>query len=510
MTSGRTTEDDPLKTGPVGGARSFVGTRRLVLGYGLSVFNLALAVVVTRTLALHFHASAVSVLICAVMFTAWFGGFGPGLFTAALSVLVFRYYFVPPIGSFAMELTELPRVMLFTVAAFLVGTLSARQRSATEALRRSEQRFRDYTESASDWSWETGPDHRFTWVSENLSQLGIVPASRIGLTRWECASDIEQDPEKWRAHREALDAHQSFRQFTYTTEAADGSVRHVSASGKPIVDAAGRFAGYRGVASDVTAAARAEQFERALHEARAELVRVTRVTTLGEVAASVAHEVNQPLGAIVNNANACLELLPAGRGEVEEVREALLDIVADGERAGAVIQRIRALASRSSSERVPLHLDELVADVVALSGAESRGRRVTIRTEMPPGLPVVRGDRVELQQVVLNLLVNGMEAMAAVDEGRRVLVIRGSSAMQNGIPAAMIRVEDHGTGLDAAQTDRLFEAFYTTKPHGMGMGLAISRSIIEAHGGRIWAEPNNGPGAAFCFTLPVSPRVDAP
>ncbi len=173
----------------------------------------------------------------------------------------------------------------------------------------------------------------------------------------------------------------------------------------------------------------------------------------------------------------------------------------DAERASAIIERVRGLAKRSSPEQVPLRLVDVV---VALAAAESAARRVAIRTDVAADLPLVLGDRVQLLQVLLNLVVNGMDAMSTVDEPERKLEIRGRLDTQDGRPAARISVQDRGIGLHAGQADRLFEAFYTTKPHGMGMGLAISRSIIEAHGGRLWAESNRGPGATFSFRLPAA------
>src|SRR2546422_4072553 len=241
-----------------------------------------------------------------------------------------------------------------------------------------------------------------------------------------------------------------------------------------------------------------------LREAQASLAHVTRVTTLGEVTASFAHELNQPLAAIVNNANACLGLLPRGRHDLDEVREALGDIVGDAERASAIIERVRGLAKRSPLERVPLRLVDVVDDVVALAAAESAARRVAIRTDVAGDLPLVLGDRVQLQQVLLNLVVNGMDAMSKAEEADRRLEIRGRSETHDGTQAITISVQDRGIGLQAGHTERIFEAFYTTKPHGMGMGLAISRSIIEAHGGRLWAESNRGPGATFSFRLPAA------
>src|SRR5207249_6448233 len=242
----------------------------------------------------------------------------------------------------------------------------------------------------------------------------------------------------------------------------------------------------------------------ALREAQAALTHVTRMTRLGEGTASFAHELNQPLAAIVNNANACLGLLSSGRHDLEAVREALADIVNDADRASAIIERVRGLAKRTPPQKVPLRLGDVVDDVVALAAAESEARRVAIRTDVAADVPVVLGDRVQLLQVLLNLVVNGMDAMSSVDEPERRLDILGRPDTRDGGPAARISVQDRGVGLDAGRMDRLFEAFYTTKPHGMGMGLAICRSIIEAHGGRLWAESNQGPGPTCSFRLPAA------
>jgi C4-dicarboxylate-specific signal transduction histidine kinase len=245
-----------------------------------------------------------------------------------------------------------------------------------------------------------------------------------------------------------------------------------------------------------------EQAEEALRQAQANLAHVSRLTTMGELTASIAHEVNQPLTAVVNNANACLDLLPKAAPNVQEVREALAEIIDDTDRASAVIGRIRQLAKKAPFERTLLNVSEVITDVLELARYESASRRVTIRTELAEELPRVSGDRVQLQQVLLNLVVNGMDAMNTVEESKRVLIICARRETRDGMPGALLSVQDSGTGLKPEEMDRLFEAFYSTKPQGMGIGLAISRSIIEAHGGRLWAEPNQGPGATFLFSLP--------
>src|SRR3989454_11917457 len=308
----------------------------------------------------------------------------------------------------------------------LKGEIAERTR-AEEALRQSEQRFRDYAETASDWLWETGPDHSFPWVSEELTTLGIDPASRIGTTRWDFATDVEEEPEKWRQHAATLEAHQPFRGFVYRTADADGSVVYVATSGKPVFEADGRFLGYRGVSSDVTAAVRAGQGQKALHQAHAEAARVTRVTTLGELAASIAHEINQPLAAIGADANACLHWLAADRPDLDSVREALIAIVKDGLRAGEVITRIRTLLSRSSVALGPCDLTGVIGDVLPLVGPEIGRHGILLQTSLAPHLPQVMGDRIQLQQVLLNLLMNAAEAIRGVSPERRRMIVRATA-----------------------------------------------------------------------------------
>jgi len=244
--------------------------------------------------------------------------------------------------------------------------------------------------------------------------------------------------------------------------------------------------------------------EEALQKAQAELAHVTRVTTLGELAASIAHEVIQPLTAIINNADACLGLLPKDTNELDEVREALSEIVNDADRASAVLARIRALVKKSPLEKARLHLRDVVSAVLLLARPEAATRRVTMQAQIPEDLPLAFGDRVQLQQVLLNLVMNGMDAMNSVEKANRLLQISGRHDTYDGWPSATISVQDFGIGLKPEEMERLFLPFYTTKPQGIGMGLAISRSIIEEHGGRLWVEPNQGRGATFLFSLPAA------
>jgi len=380
-------------------------------------------------------------------------------------------------------------------------------KEANQALQESEQRFRDYGETASDWYWETDPDHRFTRLTdhERLRELGRLPlTSRIGLTRWDYAKDVESQPEKWELHRSTLEARQPFRDFVYPALRFDGSLMYVKASGKPVYDAKGNFLGYRGTGNDVTAVVRADQAEAALRQMQAELVHISRVTTVGELAASIAHEVNQPITAAVTNANTALRWLDARRPNLEEARRALGRIVENGNRAGAVVGRIRNLIKKAPSREDRVDTNAAIREVIELTRSEATKNGVLVRTELAEGLPLVRGDRVELQQVILNLVLNAVEAMSALTDGPRELQITTS---RSGSDHALIAVRDTGPGLAPVVEENLFKAFHTTKPNGLGLGLSICRSIVESRGGRMWASANAPRGAVFQFTLPIHPEI---
>ena len=246
---------------------------------------------------------------------------------------------------------------------------------------------------------------------------------------------------------------------------------------------------------DITEQKRTEE---ALRQAQADLAHVSRVTTLGEMAASIAHEVDQPLSGVVINANACLRFLTGPAPNLDEVRDGLQAIARDGRRAGDVTTRIRAFARRTGTEKEPLDINEVIREVVALAEGETRRAHACLRTELAGNLPRVRGDRIQLQQVVLNLLLNGLEAMHTVVGHSRELVI---TTQREETDRVHVAVRDSGSGIDPQLATRVFEAFFTTKRSGMGMGLSISRSIVEQHSGRLWAVANAGPGTTFHFTV---------
>jgi signal transduction histidine kinase len=261
--------------------------------------------------------------------------------------------------------------------------------------------------------------------------------------------------------------------------------------------------------------------EEALQKAQSDLAHVTRVAALGELTASIAHEINQPLAAVVNNANASLRWLSRDSPNLAEACDAIRRIIRDGNRAGDVISRMRALFKKVNTTKERLDINEAIEEVVILTQSEVQRNRVSLQAQLASDLPLISGDRIQLQQVLLNLLMNAIEAMSGVEEGPRELWV--SSEKVSGISGesekskledkalaaaewTLISVRDSGPGLDAKSLDRLFDAFYTTKPHGLGMGLAISRSIIEAHGGELWATASGSRGAVLQFTLPIGLR----
>jgi PAS domain S-box-containing protein len=368
---------------------------------------------------------------------------------------------------------------------------------AEKALRESEAKFHDYAETASDWLWEIGPDYKFTLLTENA--FGSDPAGRIGATCWHFALDLETEPEKWRRVWAALESREPFRDFVYCTMSGSGSPMYVKASGKPVFDSNGEFRGYRGTGTDVTAIMRAQRAETSLRTVQAELAHVSRVTTLGQLTASIAHEITQPIATARNNARAALNFLDKRPPDLGEVREALDCVVDDADRAKDIIDRIRDHITKAPPRKDRFDLNKAINDVIALARSAIIENAVMVHIRLAEGVASVRGDRVQVQQVVLNLILNAVEAMSSVEAGARELLISTEQIQPNGV---VVAVRDSGPGIDQEHLDRVFEAFYTTRSGGLGMGLSICRSIVDAHGGRLWAEANEPRGAIFQFTLP--------
>jgi PAS domain S-box-containing protein len=287
--------------------------------------------------------------------------------------------------------------------------------------------------------------------------------------------------------------------FSFRIVTARGAVKHVRGVAHVIEQIEGRPM-FVGALQDVTEGMVAEE---ALSRARSELAHVARVTTLSTLTASIAHEVNQPLSGIITNAGTCLRMLDANPPNVEGARETARRTIRDGNRAADVISRLRALFGKRESSLESLDLNEATREVIALSLSELQRNRIVLQSELADGLPNVTGDRIQLQQVILNLLRNASDAMVDVHARPRQLLIRTE---QEAGDRVRVSVRDAGVGVDAQSMNKLFDAFYTTKSEGMGIGLSVSRSIIDRHHGRLWAEPNDGPGATFAFSIPRNPE----
>ncbi len=341
------------------------------------------------------------------------------------------------------------------------------------------------------WRVATG---EIIWSDETFRIFGHAKAPSVSLD-----SVFQRiHPEDRARVRQTLDrASSDGRDFDhgYRLRMPDGSIKHVHATAHAVTDASGGIE-FVGAVTDITARKQAEE---KLHEAQAELAHVARVTALGELAASIAHEVNQPLAAVVAHAAACGRWLDRNPPNLEEARSTVQSIIKDGNRAGEVIQHVRALVNKTVDQKAPIDINEVVNEVITLLHYELASHRISLRTELAPGLGPVLGDRIQLQQVILNLVINGIEAMQPVMDRRRELVIR---THQDEAGQILVEIRDCGIGLAAGNASRLFEAFFTTKSDGMGMGLSICRSIVESHGGRLSASSHDGPGATFQFVLP--------
>jgi PAS domain S-box-containing protein len=369
------------------------------------------------------------------------------------------------------------------------------RKRAEQALRHSEARFRDFAETASDWLWEIGPDYKFTLLTENA--FGSGPADRIGTTCWDHALDLETEPEKWRLVWATLNARKPFRDFVYCSVGRNGSPIHVKASGKPVFDVDGEFRGYRGTGTDVTAIVRGQRAENELRAAQAHLTRASQAATVAELSASLAHEINQPLAGIVASAETCRTWLSGDNPNLPRARAAIERIVRDGNAAADIIRRIRSLFRQTPPAKAWLQINEVVDEVRRLAQEDVNRRGASIEMDLTQASPAVLADRIQIQQVLMNLIRNGAEAMEAANIHAKRLIVRTQCTDR----CIIVEVCDHGPGL--TQPEKVFEPFYSTKPNGLGVGLAISRSIVQAHGGTLRVRDNQPQGTVFSLSLPL-------
>ena len=382
-------------------------------------------------------------------------------------------------------------LLVRSVPLYLFATSVEQRRNVEESLRESEQRFRAMADSAPVMLWICGTDKSCTFVNQGWlaftgrsleQELGYGWADRIH------ANDFEHSLE---VYRSAFDARKPF-QVEYRARRYDGEYRWILDCGAPRTGAGGEFIGYIGSALDITDRKTAEESNRTL-------AHVQRLAIIGELTAAVAHELRQPSAAILSNAEAALALLDTGDPPAKEMREIVTDIKHANLRANEVLGHIQNFLRKRETGKLPLDVNTVVSDVLLLIAGDSQKRRIRIHTELGEGLPAVEGNRTYLQQVLLNLVVNALDAMSNTPPEKRELVIR--TFKPSGDAHVEVAVSDSGSGIPPTNLPRVFESFFTTRDEGMGLGLSVARSIVEAHGGHIWADNNPGGGATFHFTV---------
>jgi PAS domain S-box-containing protein len=377
------------------------------------------------------------------------------------------------------------------------------RKRAEERLRESEARFQGMADTAPVLIWMTGTDGLCNYFNKPwLEFTGRTMEQEVG-TGW--LEGVHPDDVQG-CFDGFLPAYHARKPFSmeYRLKRADGEYRWVIESGIPRYTGGGQFAGYIGSNIDITELKRAEVQRQRLHQLEADLARINRVSMMGELAASLAHEIKQPIAAALTDAKSCLRWLRRDTPDVAEGCEAALRMITDATRATEVIDRVRSLYRRDTSDRELLDVNEIIREMIILLHDKADPNSISIRTELGPGLPPVKADRVQLQQVLMNLILNGIEAMK---DAKGELTV---TSKRTGDGHLLISVSDSGIGLPTGEGNRIFDAFFTTKAQGTGMGLSISRRIIESHGGALWASANTGRGATFQFTLPTDVAASSP
>ncbi|HEY0801448.1 MAG TPA: ATP-binding protein [Steroidobacteraceae bacterium] len=430
-------------------------------------------------------------------------GFRYAVFVSFLTALGFLWL-LPPVGQFWLDdARDVFTLVAFLLIAIVAGYLSERARRETLA-RRSEKELRDVIETMPAMAWTALPDGSNIFASKGWTEYTGLSVEDSEGPGWQAAvhpEDLDRYVEKWRA---SLGSGQPFESEVRFRRAADGEYRWFLARAVPLRDERGNILKWYGILADIEDRKRAEQERDRLRRLEADLAYMSRVITIGELAASLAHEIKQPLAAAVMNANACERWLRRDAPDVTKACDSAALMVNDVTRAADIIDRVRSLYRRDAPELKRVDLNEIIREMVGLLHDTANRNSISIRTELDLGLPTATADRVQLQQVVMNLMFNGIEAMK--DMGGDLTVT--SNRTEDG--QLLISVSDLGIGLPADQTERIFDSFFTTKPQGTGMGLSISRRIIESHGGRLWASADTARGATFQFRLPSEVTASCP
>jgi len=519
------TDVDKMKwtTGPVAS---------LALRYGLALASVAAAFGLASAF-MHFHLPQTfgAFALSAIAITFWYAGTPPGIFAAVLSSVVRDFLFDPhtsPESRILFDLVFLVFALLMTRVARVRNQLELRVAERTAELTQlndnlkreiakhnqveAELRLSEaYLAEAQrmshtgSWAWSPPPGDIRYWSEECYRVQGFDPKG-IQPRFEEFLQRVHPDDRARVAEviESAVREKDEF-EFDYRIIHPGGEVRDARSVGHPILASSGDLVEYVGTIIDVTDRRQAEKERERLREAQADLAHVSRMTAMGELTASLAHEVNQPITAAVNGASTCVRWLTREEPDLGEAREAAQGVIRNAKRAAEIINRIRSISKKGESKRQLADVNELIQEMIALLRTETKRYSVSVRTELSAELPKVMADSVQVQQVLMNLIMNGIDAMKDVDRERE-LTIR-SQRVDN--RTLMISVSDTGVGIPPHQVDRIFDAFFTTKSHGIGMGLRISRSIVESHGGRLWAADNSPQGACFHFTLSAPVEVGA-
>jgi len=388
-----------------------------------------------------------------------------------------------------------------------LGSIAIERKQAEETLRRSESYLAEAQglTGTGSWAWNVAGRRSVYWSQENYRLFGFDPEGGVPSDDAFYQRVHPEDRDRVRRNVFVENPNEgSHFDVDFRIVLPGGAIKYVRTTGHPVRNSSGDLLEYVGTSIDVTERKRAEEERERLRQAQADLARVNRVTTMGELTASLAHEVNQPIAAALTNANTCLRWLTRDVPDLEEARAAAMRIVKDQTRAADIVSRIRLGFKKGIHQQELVDVNEIIREMIVLLRGETTRYSITVRTELAADLPQVLGDRVELQQVLMNLMMNGIDAMKEVD-GPRELAIKSQRAEKEGL---MMAVTDTGVGLPPQQEEQIFHAFFTTKPHGTGMGLRISRSIVESHGGRLWAAGNPPRGTSFYFTLPAKADAD--
>jgi PAS domain S-box-containing protein len=480
--------------------------------YGLALASVAAALCISATLT-HFHLPQTFGLfaVSAIAITFWYAGTAPGVLAAVLSSIVRDYLFQPHTSTesrllfdlvfliFALLMTQLVRrrhQLELRVAERTAELMRSNDNLRREIADRNQAEYltRQVFECSPDAVLIIGRDYRYKRVNPVHAQNWGRPAeSMVGMHMAELVG-VEFFEQRLRPFLDRCFAGETVRLEDWFDNARGH--RFISASYSPLRSGSQQVEAALVIARDLTEHAMASE---ALRQAQADLAHTSRMTTMGELTASLAHEVNQPITAAVNGASTCVRWLTRDNPDLAEAREAAAGAIRNAKRAADIINRIRSILKKGDSKRELADVNVLIREMIALLRSETNRYSIPVRAELDAGLPKVMADPVQVQQVVMNLIMNGIDAMKDTDQTRE-LAIQSRLATDQQL---MISISDTGVGLPPQHKEKIFDAFFTTKPYGIGMGLRISRSIVESHGGRLWAADNSPHGATFSFTLPI-------